>query len=79
MMIFEVGSELFAAVEDFGTLIDTARGEGMVTAPGFDLIVLGIFVTFPVIFGAKGFGAGGVGTAVRARMAFLVFPMECCS
>jgi len=76
MMILEVSSELFAAVEDLGALIYTAGGEGMVAAPGFDLIMLRVFMAFPVVFGAKGFGAGRVGAAVRARMAFLVFPSE---
>lgn len=76
MMILEVGSKLFATVEDLGALIYTAGGEGMVAAPRFNLIMLGVLMAFPVVLGAKGFGAGRVGAAVRARMTFLVFPSE---
>lgn len=76
MMILEMGGKLFAAVEDLGALIYTAGGEGVMAAPGFDLVVLGVFVAFPVVFRAKGFGARGVRAAVRASMAFFVFSRE---
>ncbi len=73
MVVFEVRGELLAAVEYFGTLVDEAGGEWELAAPGFDLVVLSVFVAFPVVFGAEGLAAGGVGAAVGAGVAFFVF------
>ena len=74
MMILEVGCELLAAVENLGALVDAAGREWEMAAPSFDLVMLGVFVTFPIVFGAKGFTAGGIGAAVGAGVTLFVFP-----
>ena len=73
MMVLEVRSKLLTAVEYSGALVDAAGRERELAAPGFDLVVLSVFVAFPVVFRAEGLGAGGVGTAVGASVAFFVF------
>ena len=44
-----MSGELLASVEDFGALIDPTRREWELAAPCFDLVVLGVFVAFPVV------------------------------
>ena len=73
MVVLEVGGELLATIEDFGALVDAAGGERHLAPPGFDLVVLSVFVAFPVVFGAKSLVAGSVGAAVGASVALFVF------
>lgn len=44
-------------------------------APGFEVVVLGVFVALPVGFAAEGFGTVGEGAAVGAFVALFVFSM----
>ena len=44
--------------------------------PGFDLVVHGIFVAFPVVFTAEAAWAAGEGTAVGTGMAFEMFTVQ---
>lgn len=44
--------------------------------PGFDLVVHGILVAFPVVFAAEATWAAGEGAAVGTRMAFDVFTIH---
>ena len=74
VVVPKVCGELLTAIKNLCTLIDAAGAERFVAAPGLDLVVLGIFVTFPIIFGPKGLGTRGVGATIGAGMALFVFP-----
>ena len=78
MVVFlEMCDELLPTVKDFGALVDTTRVEGFMAPPGFDLIMLSIFVALPVVLRAKSFGARIIGAAIRAGVALFVFPRKC--
>ena len=72
MVFSEVDLERIATEEDFGALLDFAFMAEFMAAPGFNLVVLGILVAFPVVFAAKLFIASGMRAAIRARVALLV-------
>jgi hypothetical protein len=74
MVLSEVGEKGIAAVEQLGTLVDLARRLRFVTAPCLQLVVLGVFMSFPVVFTSKPFGAVAVRAAPRSGMSFLVLP-----
>lgn len=71
MCLLQMGLKELAPIEYFGTLLDPVRTFFM-TPPCFDLMVLRVFMPFPIILAAKCFGAGFEGTTIGARMTLLM-------
>lgn len=71
MSILEVSLELLSPIKDLGTLFDLVRAIFM-TPPRFDLVMLRVFVPFPVTFAAKGLETSFKRAAVGTGMTFLM-------
>ena len=80
----QMGDEELAAVAEMAALFGRGRfagvwvlasdlGFGLGAFPGFDLVVHGVFVAFPVVFAAEAAWAVGEGAAVGTGMALEVF------
>jgi hypothetical protein len=76
MLRAQVALEGIPAMEDLCALVDSARFAGLAATPGLDLEVLGILVSLPVVFAAKGLWARGIGATPWARMTVLMLPGE---
>lgn len=74
IFIAEISLELLAPVEDTGTLTNRTGLGILVAAPSFDLIMLSVFVTFPVILAPELLGAAWERAAIGAGVPFFVFP-----
>ena len=71
MPILEVSLELLSPVKDLGTLLDSI-GARLMTPPCFDLTMLRIFVSFPVVLTAKGLETTFESAAIRTSMTLLM-------
>lgn len=54
VVVFQMGLELLAAVNDFGTLSDLAGQAFLSASPCFYLVMLSVLMSFPIIFATKG-------------------------
>lgn len=68
--------ELLPPVENTGTLTDLALLIDFLATPGFHLVVLCVFVPFPVILAPEFFVASREGAAIRTRVTFLMLPIH---
>jgi hypothetical protein len=74
MSVLEMRSKLLPAIEDLSALLYPI-GAKFMTPPRLYLIVLRIFMPFPVVLTAKGFRTSLEGTAIGARVTFLMLPI----
>lgn len=72
MTIFKVGLKQLSAIEYFGTLFDQIRTRFM-ASPCFNLIMLSVLVSFPIILTSKFLWARRKSASIWPSMAFLVF------
>lgn len=54
VVVFQMGLELLAAVNDFGTLSDLAGQAYFSASPCFYLVMLSVLMSFPIILATKG-------------------------
>jgi len=76
MVLFEMLRELFTVVEDLRALVDLTAGIRLVASPAFELEVLGVLVTFPVVLAAEDLVAILRGAAVGLGMSLLMLPVR---
>ena len=73
MEITEMVLEQLTPEEGFRALVYFRGVGGFVTAVGFELIMLAVFVAFPVVLAAEGAAAGGQCAAPGTFVTFHVF------
>ena len=74
MSLLEMGLKWLPPVEHLGALLDPV-GAGFMTQPCYDLMMLRVFMPFPVVLAAKGLETSFEGAAVGASMTLLMFPV----
>lgn len=75
MVLFQMGLELFAAVNNYGTLPDLTGQAFFSTSPCFYLVMLSVLMSFPIVFATKRLVTCSVCTAIGSTMSLLVFPI----
>lgn len=70
MFVSKVSLKLLAPVEDAGTLSNRTGFGILMAAPGLDLIMLSVFVAFPIILASELLGAAWKRATVGAGMPF---------
>lgn len=74
MTITEMGLKQLSPIEHLGALLDPVRAE-FVTSPRFHLIMLRVFVPFPVVLAAESLDASFESAAVGASVTLLMLPV----
>lgn len=75
MVLFEMLRKLFTAVEDLRAVTDLTAGIRLVTPPAFELEMLRVLMTFPVVLAAEDLVATLKGAAVGLGVPLLVLPV----
>lgn len=75
MVLFEMLRKFFTAVEDLRAVTDLTAGIRLVTPPAFELEMLRVLVTFPVVLAAEDLVASLKGAAVGLGVPLLVLPV----
>lgn len=74
MPVLEMRSKLLPPIEYLSALLYPVRAKFM-TSPCLDLIMLRIFMPFPVVLTAKGLGASLEGATIGASVTLLMLPV----
>lgn len=75
MVLFEMLRKILTAVADLRAVTDLTAGIRLVTSPAFELEMLRVLVTFPVVLAAEDLVASLKGAAVGLGVPLLVLPV----
>ena len=73
IMIFpQVGLKWVPAIEDPGALVDLACRARLMAAPSLKLVMLGVFMAFPIVFATERFFTSSVSAAIGTGVPFFM-------